>query len=55
MKTQEQKRMTATAVIVNDFMFKCFEKGMSSEQAQSEAIKYESEILSKIEGLINEM
>lgn len=55
MTTQESKRLTATATIVNDFMFKCFEAGMTSEEAQAEAVKHESEIQSMINGLVNEL
>ena len=53
--TVSQKRMTATAVIINDFMFKCFEKGMTADEAQAEAVKYNKEIQSRIEGLVNEL
>jgi len=55
MTTQETKRLSATATIVNDFMFKCFEAGMTIEEAQSEAVKHESELQSIINGLVNEL
>ena len=51
MTTQETKRLTATAIIANDFMFKCFESGMSSEEAQDAALLNNDELQSMINGL----
>lgn len=41
------------AVVVNDFLFECFKKGMTAAEAIKEAAKHVKELDSVIEGITN--
>lgn len=53
--TTEQKREVATTIILKDFFFECYKKGLDANESKLEAIKYDSEIASRINGLVKEM
>ena len=53
--TEKINKEVAAATVINDFMFECFKKGMTSEQAMQEAEKYKSEIVSRINGISNQL
>jgi len=58
MNTQTQNtvnRETATRLVVAEFYMECFKRGLTAIQAAAEAVKYESEIKSRIEGLAKEI